>query len=1227
MVDVAKIRIAAEGDVSGLATSFARGAEHITGFERTVKGSFDRVNKAFSSLSTSQKVFAGVGLGIGLLGTSIAAVIGPAIKFESAFAGVRKTVDGTPRQLEDIRQGILDMSRVMPTAADELASIAENAGQLGVKAPDVLAFTRNIAMLGETTDLSFDDAAQSLARFLNITGSGASGIGRVSDVLVALGNNSATTESQIVDFSTRLASAFTVAGAAEHEILALASSFSSLGLRAEAGGSALSTIITKISDAALDGGSELRTYADTAGLLPEQFAKIAETNPVEALLLFGEGLANVRDEGGSITPILEELGLGGLRTSEVFRLLALNSGFVREQLALAAGEFERGGAAQAEFDKRVETTASQLDILKNRLEVIRIEAGTPLLGGLVAGANLAGDAVEALIAAVAPLGAALLDLASAGGGAAGPALTVLGTAAGFAVDSLGGAATVVAVLVSALTGLHPSLTTAAAAAGLLALAWNTTPVLAFRVALLTVQAQIAATGVAATAASLGMSALNLAMRVGPFVALGAVLLLIGRNMRAAGDAADAAGAQFAEGFAGAIERADFAALNRHLSLTSIELARLQGVSDGSSLSFGQAAANMFGFSNTVATARAEISELEEQLAATRADDLIAGLDLVSGALGVTGQRALELTTTAEALDIVMKAGAARLEGDVHRAYIFGEQAVAALTGSMLEAAGGSQVMVDAILDGSASIEQMADQLQITDEQLLGLASRLEGVDLGALVGDDDIAKLEAYTAVEEHLITVTDQIAERLGITRTEAEASAAAMFDLSSSFDVLSAAVSAAGDALGALSTQRSSFEAATASFEEALAVGEWEAAASAIRDATLAHAAYTGTGENTLAFHNGLITSFQQLARDAGIADDEIAFMILTLAGVPPATIAELELLADDFIADAEAAKGEIESFVENPWVAILSAENSGALEGIAGAVASATGYTTGDYDPPIKAHDAGAQAEFAARFAQANEYANATYDAAAKAHDAGAQSLFAGATVQGRAFADGDYDAGAEAHDVNVESTFSTAQNLAQTWNTTTATATVNVNDNATAKLSGIIGLIGRVQRGATAQVNLGLRGGLAEGGILTRFDGGGIAAGAVRESPNKSKIFSPATPFRFFAEPAAGPWESFISGAPQNHERSVAIWERTGHLLGVMAHGAIQTATRFQDGGISVRAPSSSQTSLVSISAPIRIDISGAGRTDERVLAEMIGERVDRSLKRVTRDLENRRRVLV
>src|SRR5690554_5377486 len=65
-----------------------------------------------------------------------------AIDWESAWAGVVKTVDGSDEQLARLESELRELARTLPFAHAEVAAVAEAAGQLGVATDDVSSFTR-----------------------------------------------------------------------------------------------------------------------------------------------------------------------------------------------------------------------------------------------------------------------------------------------------------------------------------------------------------------------------------------------------------------------------------------------------------------------------------------------------------------------------------------------------------------------------------------------------------------------------------------------------------------------------------------------------------------------------------------------------------------------------------------------------------------------------------------------------------------------------------------------------------------------------------------------------------------------------------------------------------------------------------------------------------------------------------------------------------------------------
>jgi TP901 family phage tail tape measure protein len=159
------------------------------------------------------------------------------IDFESAFAGVRKTVDASETEFASLEKGIRNMSKEIPASAVAISEVAEAAGQLGIKTPYILSFTRTMVDLGESTNLSATEAATALARFANITQMSQKDFDRLGSVIVALGNNLATTEAEIVEMGMRLAGAGSQIGLTEAQTMSLAGALSSVGIEAEAGGS------------------------------------------------------------------------------------------------------------------------------------------------------------------------------------------------------------------------------------------------------------------------------------------------------------------------------------------------------------------------------------------------------------------------------------------------------------------------------------------------------------------------------------------------------------------------------------------------------------------------------------------------------------------------------------------------------------------------------------------------------------------------------------------------------------------------------------------------------------------------------------------------------------------------------------------------------------------------------------------------------------------------------
>ena len=302
-----------------------------------------------------------------------------AIDFETAFTGVTKTVDGTDEQLENIRQGLFDLSEATASSATDIAAVAEAAGQLGVKTDNVLDFTETMVRLGDSTNLSADEAATAIAQLYNIMGSDINTVDQFGAALVALGNNAATTEADILNMSSRIASSGSQVGLTEQQVLALATTLSSVGLEAEGGGSAISAVITQIDkDVALNSNT-LKTWADVAGVSVKDFKNLWENDAMTAIQKVVAGMGDASAGGENLNVILDELGVTSLRQTDTMKRLSSASELMSDMLDISNESWQENTALITESDKRYETTAAKMQQLKNTVTELCSKLGEILL--------------------------------------------------------------------------------------------------------------------------------------------------------------------------------------------------------------------------------------------------------------------------------------------------------------------------------------------------------------------------------------------------------------------------------------------------------------------------------------------------------------------------------------------------------------------------------------------------------------------------------------------------------------------------------------------------------------------------------------------------------------------------------------------------------------------------------------------------------------------------------
>lgn len=408
-----------EAQATGDATKkFLRELDALEKKQRAHRQSMEELGRGFMSFGAA--MVAGLGL-----------AAKAAIDWETAFTGVRKTVDGSDQEIAKLEGELRQLARTLPATHKEIAGVAEAAGQLGIKREDIAGFTKVMIDLGQTTNLSAEEAATGLAKLSNIMGVSAKDVDKLGSTLVALGNDGASTEKDILEMGLRIAGAGKQAGMSADQVLGFASALSSVGVRAEGGGNALSRVIRTMAQAAESGGAKLETFARVAGMTAAEFKKAWDTDAAGATSKFVQGLARMQEQGESVYGVLDQLNLNEMEVTDTLLRAAGASDVFTRALGVGARGWAENIALTEEANKRYATSASKIQVAGNQIKDTMIDVGAVIIPVVASVTQGASDIARAFQNLPGPL----KEVATIVGGAAAGILT-LGGAALFAAPKI-----------------------------------------------------------------------------------------------------------------------------------------------------------------------------------------------------------------------------------------------------------------------------------------------------------------------------------------------------------------------------------------------------------------------------------------------------------------------------------------------------------------------------------------------------------------------------------------------------------------------------------------------------------------------------------------------------------------------------------------------------------------------------------------------------------------------
>lgn len=394
--------------------------------DKAAEGARTFGEKAAAGFSAAGDALAAAGIleALGLIADQTAKNAKAAMEYETVMAGVRRTVGGSVEENAALGRQFRELSTDIPITTSELGGIAETAGQLGIARSAVGEFTEVMAQLSTTTDLTSDSAATLLAQFANITGT--TDYRRLGSVVAELGDATATTASKVVEMSQGLAAAASQAGMSERNVLAIAAAVGSLGIEAQAGSTAMSTLISTLHKA-VETGEGLAEFASVSNMSAAEFKAAWGRDAAGALDAFIQGLNDTERNGRSAVVILDELGITNVRQTKAVLGLASAGDLLSGTLRQANEAWIANTALQEKAGVMYGTTESQLNMLQNAYASLRVTLGEQFMpelqGAMEAGTRVLG-VVEDFVEANPQLVKAVTAFSTTALGAAGAIMTV-----------------------------------------------------------------------------------------------------------------------------------------------------------------------------------------------------------------------------------------------------------------------------------------------------------------------------------------------------------------------------------------------------------------------------------------------------------------------------------------------------------------------------------------------------------------------------------------------------------------------------------------------------------------------------------------------------------------------------------------------------------------------------------------------------------------------------------
>ena len=314
----------------------------------------------------------------GALAAPFIAGAAAAIEFESQMADVRKVVNfDTPNQFKQMGDDIGKMSERLPMAANDIAKIVAAGGQSGIAREELLGFAQAAVKMGIAFDQSADESGSMMATWRTAFKMTQTDVVGLADRINYLGNTGPANTKQISAIVTEVGALGEVAGLSSGQVAALGATMAGVGVKQDVAATGIKNFMLALTK----GSAATKAQASAFKALRLDSKGVAEAMQKDAQGTTLDLLKRISEVDKAKRPALLTNLFGSESISAITPLLT-NLDLLKSNLNKVGDASKYAGSMDAEYASRAETTANNLQLLRNAAASVARAIGSALLPGI-----------------------------------------------------------------------------------------------------------------------------------------------------------------------------------------------------------------------------------------------------------------------------------------------------------------------------------------------------------------------------------------------------------------------------------------------------------------------------------------------------------------------------------------------------------------------------------------------------------------------------------------------------------------------------------------------------------------------------------------------------------------------------------------------------------------------------------------------------------------------------